>query len=280
MFAADRRRGCVLVAALLVSAATAATARVQSPQKRANSLNDEGKALLFATPPNYEGAAAKFRQAIVLSPEGRFYFNLCVSEYSVGDFGNALMACQAVDANTTDEKTKKNANDLVAKIREQMKNQGMNPDAVKNTPPDNGNPNNGNPNNGNPNNGNPNNGNPNNGNPNNGNPNNGNPNNGNPNNGNPNNGMPNNGNPNNANPNPNPQYAQFRGAPPPSLFQMTPPSHDYTYTFGGALEAGGASIGDTGAYGGGAAGFRLFGDLMFAPAAKLGGEGYIDFMQV
>ncbi|HTJ41831.1 MAG TPA: hypothetical protein VL463_07025, partial [Kofleriaceae bacterium] len=98
----------------------------------------------------------------------------------------------------------------------------------------------------------------------------------------PDNTNPNNTNPNNATPpvGANPNLARFHGAPPPSLFATAPPSHDYTYTFGGALLAGGGSIGSEGAYGGGVGGIRLVGDLLFAAPQKIGAEGYFDYMNV
>jgi hypothetical protein len=258
-----------LVALLITAAGTAGvvrTARAETPQQRADKLNNDGKKLLFATPPDYQGAADKFRQAIVMSSEGRFYFNLCLAEYSMGDFGNALMACQAVGGNAApaDDHTKKNASDLLDKIKEQMRQQGMDPNAVGTTT---GNPNTGNPNTGNPNTGNPDNTT-------------GNPNTGNPNTGNPNTGNPNTGNPNTGNPLPPPGPSQFRGAPPPSLFAQTPPSHDYTYTIGAAVIGGGGAIGTEGAYSSSIGGLRIVGDYMLAQPQKIGAEGYADFLQV
>ena len=52
---ADRVRA--LGVALIATAALSGIALAQSPEKRAASLNDEGKGLMFATPPNYEQAA-------------------------------------------------------------------------------------------------------------------------------------------------------------------------------------------------------------------------------
>ena len=271
--------------AVLLTIAAAGTARAQSPQKRASDLNDQGKKALFSDPPDYQLASDKFRQAIVLSSEGRFYFNLCLAEYQMGDFGGAMMACQAVggSAAPADDKTKKNASDLIAKIKDQMQKQGMDPNAVPNGGTT-GSGNTGNPDTGNPNTGNPNTGNPDTGNPNTGNPNTGNPNTGNPNTGNPNTGNPNTGNPNSYTGQPPPLTgggpSQFRGAPPPSLFSTAQPSHDYTYTFGGALEFGSGSFGSDNAYSTGVAGVRILGDLLFASNAKVGGEGYIDIMNV
>jgi hypothetical protein len=277
MSAAERHLGGALCA-LLVTAALTAPAHAQSPQKRADSLNEEGKTLLFAVPPNYQGASDKFRQAIVLSSEGRFYFNLCLAEYSMGDFGNALMACQAVGgtAAPADEKVQGNASDLLVKIKEQMRKQGMNPDAV-NTPPNGGNGGNGTPPDGG--NGTP----PNGGNgtpPDGGNgtpPNGGN---GTP----PDGGTGGTGNPppngGNGGMLPPPGPSQFRGAPPPSLFATKPPEHDYTYTIGAALVGGSGSFGSTNAYGSSVTGVRILGDLLFNAPAKAGGEAWLDFLEV
>ncbi len=264
MSAAERHLGGAL-RAILVTAALAAPALAQSPQKRADALNEEGKQLLFAQPANYQGASEKFRQAIVLSSEGRFYFNLCLAEYQMGDFGNALMACQAVggQAAPADDKVQKNASDLLVKIKDQMRQQGMNPDAVNtppnggnNTPPDGGNntpPDGGNntpPNGGN-------------------------------------NTPPDGGNntpPNGGNGTtgvlPPPGPSQFRGAPPPSLFANKPPEHDYTYTIGAALEGGSGSFGTQDAYSSAVTGVRILGDLLFAPPKHVGGEAWIDFLEV
>src|SRR5262249_40007642 len=88
-------------------------------------------------------------------------------------------------------------------------------------------------------------------------------------------------NPNNPPNNPpvanDPNLDRFRGAP---ALTMSAPTHDYTYTAGAALEFGGANVGDSGHYGKAVGGIRVFGDLLFAPDLKIGGEGYIDFMDI
>ena len=276
-----------LAIASLVILSAAGTARAQTPAQRANALNEEGRTLMFASPPKYADAAAKFRQAIVLSPEGRFYYNLCIALYSTGDFGNALMSCQAVEPNGADEHLKAKVDKLIEKVKSVMRQQGMNPDAVgtggTGTGTGTGDTGTGDTGTGT---------------------------------GDTGTGTGDTGtgtgdtgtgtgtgdtgtgtgdtgtgtgtgtgdtgtgtgttNPV-ANPN---QNAQFRGAAPPSLFTKAPPTHDYTYTLGAALVAGPANIGDSGGYGSSLAGIRLLGDLLFSPRAKIGGEGYIDFINI
>jgi hypothetical protein len=251
-------------AALLLTLGAAGSAHAQpSPQKRAEALNKEGHDLLFTDP---AAAAGKFRQAIILSPEGRFYYNLCVALSTTGDLGNALMACDAVEGNGATPELKAKTQQVIAKIKEQIKKGGQNPDEVEaigkqpqNNPPNNNPPNDPNNPNNNPNN------------PNN-NPNNNPPNDPNNPNNNPNNPPPN--NPPIAN---DPNLDKFRGAP---ALTVSAPKHEYTYTAGAALEFGGANVGDSGTYAKAMGGIRLFGDLLFAPDMKVGGEGYLDFMTI
>ncbi|MCE9572174.1 MAG: hypothetical protein K8W52_03370 [Deltaproteobacteria bacterium] len=252
-----------LALATLAVIGVGSTARAETPAQRAAALNEAGKKLSFADPPRYEEAAAKFRQAIVLSPEGRFYFNLCGALYSMGDFGNALMACQAVEGNGATPSVVENANKLTGLIKEQIRKLGQNPDAVVETGNGSGSdvgpgsgsdvgpgsgsdvgpgsgsdvgPGSGSgvgPGSGS-------------------------------------------GAPIGANPNLN----QFKGAPPPSLFASKPPTHDYTYSLGGALVASSSTIGRSGAYASSATGFRLLADLMLAPSKKVGAEFYLDLLTV
>jgi tetratricopeptide (TPR) repeat protein len=60
---------------------------------KAEKLNDEGRASLFEG--KADEAAAKFRAAIVLSPDPRYYFNLCVTALTVNQEREALAACDA-----------------------------------------------------------------------------------------------------------------------------------------------------------------------------------------
>jgi hypothetical protein len=58
------------------------------------------------------------------------------------------------------------------------------------------------------------------------------------------------------------------------LFQSKP-EHQYAWALGIDLFGGGGRIGREGYYGSAAGGFRLKSDYMVNPAAKLGGEGYV-----
>jgi hypothetical protein len=113
--------------ALALSAAlvTAAHAQPVTPADAAR-LADEGKGL------SAEGkdaeASEKFRQAIVISPEGKFYWYLCVSLSKEGKLGEALNACDAVERNGADEKTVAKQRAMTQSLRDEMKKRNMDPD--------------------------------------------------------------------------------------------------------------------------------------------------------
>ena len=73
----------------------------QSAAERAAQVNAEGKKL-WKDKNDLVGAVEKFRQATVLSPEGRYYFNLCYALHQLGRYREALTACRAVEANGAD----------------------------------------------------------------------------------------------------------------------------------------------------------------------------------
>lgn len=90
--------GAAVVAALLIASPALAQ---KTPAQRADELNNEGKQAYKAK--NYAGAAAKFRQAIVLSSEGRFYFNLCFVLQKQAKYREAKTACEAVSVENSTE---------------------------------------------------------------------------------------------------------------------------------------------------------------------------------
>ncbi len=243
----------------------AAPALAQSPAKQADTLNEQGKALSRAK--KYDQASDKFRQAIVLSPEGRFYLNLCMSLYQAGKIGEANTACRAVKDHGATGQQVGQAQTIIDKfIAPQMREAGLDPET--------GNPINGNPDNGNPINGNPDNGNPN-GNPDNGNPN-GNPDNGNP------NGNPDNGNPN-GNPSGNPNSGNnLTVAPPPSLFDQmaNKPAHEYTWSLGAQLLGMSTSIGRKEDWNNGTGGLRIVSDYALSRNRQFGAQGHLTFFGV
>lgn len=83
-------------AALAAALLSSAPAWAETPAQQAEKLNDEGKAL-FADK-RYEDAHAKFREAATLSPEGRFYFNMCYALNFLERYDEAIQACEQVEA--------------------------------------------------------------------------------------------------------------------------------------------------------------------------------------
>jgi hypothetical protein len=76
-------------------------AAAQSAAERAAQVNAEGKKL-WKEKKDVAGAVEKFRQATMLSPEGRYYFNLCYALHQLGHYREALTACRAVETNGAD----------------------------------------------------------------------------------------------------------------------------------------------------------------------------------
>jgi hypothetical protein len=62
---------------------------------RAEALNDAGKTL-YLEQQDYAGAAAKFRAAIALAPDPRYFYNLCTALERLGQLDDALAACAEV----------------------------------------------------------------------------------------------------------------------------------------------------------------------------------------
>jgi hypothetical protein len=86
---------------------------------RADSLNEEGKTLYKNK--DYMNAATKFRQAIQLSPEARFYYNLCAALDLGGDHDGALAACGEVYSHGPSPELKGKTDDRVKQIRGKKK---------------------------------------------------------------------------------------------------------------------------------------------------------------
>ncbi len=241
----------------------AAPALAQSPAKQADTLNEQGKALSRAK--KYDEASDKFRKAIVLSPEGRFYLNLCMSLYQAGKIGEANTACRAVkDHGATGQQIGQAQTIIDQFIAPKMREAGIDPET--------GNPIGGNPDTGNPDTGNPDTGNPDTGNPDTGNPDTGNPDTGNPDTGNPNTGNPNTGNTGN----------NLTVAPPPSLFDQVAakPAHEYTWSLGAQLLGINARVGRQDDWNGGTGGLRLVSDYALSRNRQFGAQGHLTFFGV
>jgi hypothetical protein len=243
----------LFLAAGVLVLATAGVSFAQTNAERADQLNNEGKAAMKAK--DFPTASDRFQQAIVLSREGRFYFNLCVSLYSQGKLVDSLEACKAVESAGADAALREKTTGMIGKVRDEMKRQGYDPDAPVNqnptnptNPTDPNNPTNptdpNNPTNptdpNNPNN--------------------------------PNNPT----NPNN--PNPNNPAPVFRPPPTTALFESASPQHHYTWTLGAELLGGTSNFGGNDTYSAPMYGFRVLGDYLILPSKKVGVQATIGVM--
>ncbi|HEU0034072.1 MAG TPA: hypothetical protein VFQ53_25770 [Kofleriaceae bacterium] len=217
----------------------------QSQAEIASNLNEEGKQLMYGQ--KYAEASAKFREAVARVPEAKYFFNLCLSLYQEGKFGEALTACDAVHKNNATPEQNGKADKLATKIKEEAKAQGhsiepvgggggdpnncaanpQNPGCSAVPPP-------------------------------------------------PETCRTNPQAPECQQPNPNPAPPPVVGRPPSGtgVFVSTTPDNKYTWTLGIDLFGGGGTIGQTDFYGSSAAGFRIKGDYMLNPASRLGAQGY------
>src|SRR5262245_21361899 len=109
----------------------AGPAAAQSPADKADELNEQGKELYRKG--DKAGAADKFRQAIVLSPEARFYYNLCAMLDEMGRLNEALTACEAVAANGASQALIDKTQTRIEGIKQRL---GARGDDGGGTPPD------------------------------------------------------------------------------------------------------------------------------------------------
>ena len=135
--------------AALVSLAVPAVALAQDVPPGANpqaeSLNEQGKDLYKNK--DYQGAAAKFREANSIQPDGRYYFNLCATLEKAGDLDGALEACDSVYQYGPNDELKGKTGQRAASIRQSIRQRNAGtgtpppPDNNPNQPPNPGNPN-------------------------------------------------------------------------------------------------------------------------------------------
>jgi|GEM_PF-1094092 len=115
------RATLLILTVALALTATSVNARAQSDddaRKRADELNEEGKVLYRDG--KLEQAIRKFRQAAVLSSEGRFYFNLCFVLDKQGKHRDALTACEAVTDSNAEERIVDKAEAYALNLREKL----------------------------------------------------------------------------------------------------------------------------------------------------------------
>ncbi len=103
--------GFVLAASLLASYGYA---HAESQAEIAAKENEEGKQLMFQQ--KYAESSAKFQDAVARVPEAKYFFNLCMSLYQEGKFGEALTACNSVEKNGADDALKGKTSKLEDKI--------------------------------------------------------------------------------------------------------------------------------------------------------------------
>jgi hypothetical protein len=244
-----------LVAAALALLAGTASAQPASNASRADALNNEGKAAMQDS--NFAAASEKFHQAILLSPEGRFYFNLCVSLYSQGKLSDALAACKEVEAAGADPGLREKTSKMTNKIKEEIRKLGFDPDAPTTPTTDPNNPTT-DPNNPttDPNNPTTDPNNPTTD---------------------PNNPTTDPNNPNNPT-NPTGTQPAIVAPPPLSVIKSGVPEHQYTWTLGFELLGGTGKFGVDEAYSDAMYGFRFLGDYLVAPARQIGLQATIGVM--
>lgn len=109
-----------IAAACAVSIALAGQPAHAQPSSEAEALNDEGKRLFKEQ--RYLEAYKRFQQATSISPEGKYFFNLCFSLNYLERFQEAIDACEQVEPNGADpkliEKTEAVLEALRAKVPE------------------------------------------------------------------------------------------------------------------------------------------------------------------
>src|SRR5262245_27523097 len=102
--------------------------------KKAEALNDEGKEL-YSDKKDFEGAAAKFRQAIAVSPDPRYYFNLCSALDRLELYDQAIEACDGVFAHKPRPELAQKTSAKAEDIRQKMKQRTAEPEAKPPEPP-------------------------------------------------------------------------------------------------------------------------------------------------
>lgn len=112
----DRGRRSVIAAmvAALFAGATGEARAQKTPAQRADELNTIGKEL-FAKG-QLRAAAEKFFQATVLSPEGRLYWNLCLTRRELNRLRAALTACLAVERNGAKDRVIVKSRRMIAEL--------------------------------------------------------------------------------------------------------------------------------------------------------------------
>ena len=91
----------------------------KSPKQQADELNSQGKQ--YFAEKRYEDAYGVFRQAATLSPEARFFFNMCYALNFLERYQDAIQACEQVPAaEGADAALKEKTDRALASLREKL----------------------------------------------------------------------------------------------------------------------------------------------------------------
>ncbi len=105
------------------AAAPAPSAPAGTPADRAAALNEKGKNLMFAG--KFAEATPVFRDAVILVPEPKYFFNLGTSLFQEGKFDEALAALNAIRSNSPTPEQLTRTRKLRAKVLDECKLQKM-----------------------------------------------------------------------------------------------------------------------------------------------------------
>jgi len=115
----------------LVASAVAPAAAQNNPE--AERLNDAGKKHFKDR--RYLDAYKNFKQATAMSPEGRYFFNLCFSLNYLERFEEAIEACEQVVPNGADNKLRDKTNAVLKSLRSRVSARPPIAPPGPNTPP-------------------------------------------------------------------------------------------------------------------------------------------------
>jgi hypothetical protein len=102
---------------------TSAPAQPKSQAEIAAARNEQGKQAMLDQ--KYAEATALFKQAVARVPEPRYLFNLCLSLYQEGKFGESLTACNAALNNAPAADLRAKIEKIIVRIKDEAKRQGV-----------------------------------------------------------------------------------------------------------------------------------------------------------
>jgi hypothetical protein len=113
------RLSAVATLAVLLAGSTGPALAQKSPKQQADDLNTQGKQ--YFAEKRYEDAYGMFRQAATLSPEARFFFNMCYALNFLERYQDAIQACEQVPAaEGADAELKDKTDRALASLREKQ----------------------------------------------------------------------------------------------------------------------------------------------------------------